>query len=302
MRVSRFVSVVCVACVALAVAGCSQDRSIATSLMNQGLAALNRGDSTEGLEKLEEASMADPKYADPAYYAGQAYQQKYSDYDKAVQQYEIAVKRDPENAQFLYRLGAALADGEKHEPAIEQLKLAVASHEEFPKAWYRKGVSEIALKRYPDAVASLTKSIEFGPKMKIGGEDPGGAAYHALGDLYLRFRFHDKALKVYENGLENNPGVAQLLRGKGLSQIKLGRHDEAVATLTEAVGADNRNGVGYFNLAVAQHKAGKTEDALKTLDQFESRADGATDRAQLSAAQGLRTELMTALERAKAPE
>ncbi len=298
----RGARVTLVTCVMLVCVGCSQDRSISTSLMNEGLAALNRGEASDGLDKLDEASSADMTYADPAYYAGQAYQQKFSDYEKAQQRYEIAVKRDPENAQFLYRLGAAQADGGKHEPAIEQLKLAVAKHEAFPKAWYRKGVSEVELKRYPEAVASLTKSIEHGPKMKIGGDDPGGAAYHALGDLYLRFRFHDKALKVYDNGLTNNPGVAQLLRGKGLAQLKLGRYDEAVGTLAEAVQADNRNGVGYFNLAVAQHKAGKTKEALETLDQFESRADGATDRAQLTAGQGLRTELLTAMQRSEPPE
>ena len=299
MRGARVALVVCAigACV-----GCSQDRSLATSAMNQGLSAINRGEASDGLDKLEEATMADPTYADPPYYAGQTYQEKLDNYDKAIQQYEIAVKRDPKNAQFLYRLGSAQADDEAHEAAIENLKLAVAEVEGFPKAWYRKGISEITLKRYPDAVTSLTRSIETGPKMKIGGKDPGGAAYHALGDLYLRFRFYDKALKVYSNGLENNPGVAQLLRGKGLAQLKLKRFDDAVATLTQAVEADQRNGVGYFNLAVAQHKAGATKKALETIDQFESRADGAKDRAQLTAVQGLRGQLLADVERDAAPK
>lgn len=293
----RAALVLSVALLGVGALGCNQDRAVATQLMNDGLSELKAGRTADATKKLEEATMKDPTYADPPYYLAQIFHQKYQQLDDAEDNYATALKRDPENAQFLYRYGAILAEQGKHAQAVDELKKAVEQHKEFPKAWFRLGVSQIAEKQYVDGVASLTESINLDARMKIGAEDPGGAAYHALGDLYLRFYFYDKALKVYANGIENNPTVARLHRGQGVSQLKLKRFADAEASFKKAVELDRTSGTAYFNLAIAQRELGKTKEALDSLQKFLSKADPNVDAVRMTAAGGLRAELQDALEK-----
>ena len=272
--------------------GCNQDRAIATKSMNDGLGELKANRTGDAVKLLEEATAQDQTYADPPYYLGQIYHQKYEQLADAERFYAEALKRDPDNAQFMYRYGTVLAGQEKHSEAVAQLREAVKVHPDFPKAWFRLGLSQIATQDYTGAIASLTRSIELDPSLQIGEKaDRSGVGYHALGGLYLRFYFYDKALQVYENGVANNPNNDQLYRGKGLAQLKLKRYDDAMNTLEKAVSLDPSDAKGYFNLAIAQKEAGQGKAALGSLEQFLNRGDSTTDAIRLQAASAMRGEL-----------
>lgn len=282
-----------------AMTGCNQDRAIATQRMNEGLGELRAGRTADAVKKLEEATMKDPTYADPPYYLAQVYHQKYEQVDDAIRYYGMALERAPGNPQFHYRYGTVLAAKGRHNEAIGEFQSAVGAHEKFPKAWFRLGLSQLALNQYVDGVSSLTKSIQLDARMRIGHEDPGGAAYHALGDLYLRFGFYDKALKVYENGILNNPDVAQLYRGRGVAQLKLKRFPDAEASFKKAIEMDPGSAPSYFNLALAQREQKQYKAALESIERFLLKADPVDDQVRMAAAGGMRSELMAEMDRKK---
>lgn len=291
----RRVMVVCAALMVLA--GCSQDRALAVSAMNKGLEASKTTGMTDAIRHLKEAVSQDKTYADPAYYLGLLYHQKANEYDKAIEAYRDAVKRAPDNAQFHYQLGSALALAGKHDQAIEEFAIATKAHPNFSKAWFRQGVSLKRLKKNVEAINALTKSIEAEPDMKVAPGDPGGAAYHELGDLYVRYRMHDKALAVYQNGISNNAAVSRLYRGKGVAELKLKKFEDAESSFRKAIEVDPNGSATYFNLAIAQQKTGRIKQALKTIDRYLQIADPATEGIQVAAAGGLRAELQEALEK-----
>lgn len=278
-------------------AGCNQDRAVATQWMNDGLGELKSGRTQDATKKLEEATMKDPTYADPPYYLAQIYHQKYQQLDDAERYYAEALKRDPTNAQFHYRYGTILAELGKHSEAVDELQDAVKDNPTFAKAWFRLGVSQIELKQYVAGVESLSRSIQEDARLRVGEDDVGGGAYHALGDLYLRFYFYDKALKVYSNGIENNPQVARLYRGQGVAQLKLKRYADAESSFAKAIDIDRGSATAYFNLAIAQREQGKLKEALSSLEKFLSKADPSVDQVRMGAAGGLLAELRTELDR-----
>lgn len=282
---------------AVSLSGCGQERAIATTAMNDGLNELKSGAASSAVKKLEEAAAADLTYADPHYYLGQIYQQKFEQFDDAERHFGKALERDPENPQFHYRYGTVLAQLGRHGDAITEFQSAVEKHEYFPKAWFRMGLSQLALNQYTDGVSSLTQSIKQDARMRIGAEDLGGAAFHTLGDLYLRFGFYDKALQVYENGILNNPDSAQLYRGQGFAQLKLGRSGDAVKSLEAALQKEPGQATAYFNLALAQREQKMYKEALDNLTRFLSKADPQTDTNRIAAAGGLRSEIMAELEK-----
>ena len=281
-------------------AGCSQDRALAVNAMNKGLQANSRGETSEAVRHLKEAAAADPNYAEPPYILGQIYEMKFQEEDNALAQYKLAVERDKERTdpKYFYKLGTIQAKKGQHDEAIGSFAEATKVDETFAPAWFRMGQSRLATRDYPGAVDAYTRSIKADARMTLGEDSTGGEAYHALGDLYNRFGFFDKALQVYKNGVENNPEAKRLYQGMGVAQLKLGRAEEAAASFQKAIELDNNYAPALFNLALARVEMGQPDEALKSLEEYISRAD-ASEESRVIAANGLIAEIQAKKEEAK---
>jgi tetratricopeptide (TPR) repeat protein len=281
---SRVLALAAVLCLIGLLSGCNFDRAEASAKMKEALAEYQNGSTTDAIKELKEAHEMDPTWAKPALNLAQIYHDQLGEYENAERYYREAMSRDPDNKKIPYKLGTVLADMDRHDESVSVLKTAVQEHPNYAKAWFRLGESQVAMGDYPDAVDSYMKSIEANPRMKIGDEDPGGAAYHSLGDLYIRFDFNDKALKVYENGILNNPEAPRLHHGQGLAQLKLERYQQAAESFRKALELKESYASASFNLAIAENAMGQREQAIQRLEAFLSRAE---DQARIVAAQGL---------------
>jgi tetratricopeptide (TPR) repeat protein len=273
-----------------ALAGCNQDRAIAVRTMNAALEENKIGRSGDAINMLKEAAKQDGSWADPQYYLGMLHYDKMGQPKEAEGYFKQAIERDPENPQFYYKLGITQAEQGNFEDAVTSLKRCVELKPDFAKAWFRLGMSQSSAKKYRDAVDSLMSSIKADPQMRIGGEDLGGAAYHELADLYLRFDFDDRALKVYEDGLKNNPESPRLHQGKGVAQLKLKSYEEAARSFEGAIKLNPGMDTAYFNLAVAEKELGRLDDAKKHINDFLS-MDRSQDGNRRAAAAGLLAEI-----------
>ncbi|WP_162687675.1 tetratricopeptide repeat protein [Bradymonas sediminis] len=270
--------------------GCNQDRAIAVDHLNKGVQSYQAGESMTAIKELKLARDQDPTYAEPALFLGDIYYQRVNNLVEAEASYREAIKRDPENIDAYYKLGAVLFDKGDASQAVAAFQQVVQKDETHAKAWFRMGLSQAAIGSYPEAVESYMKSIRANPRMKIDKDDPGGAAYHALGDLYARFSFYDKSLAVYENGILNNQESSQLYAGRGMAEQSLKRPADAEKSLEKALEMDPQNVAATFNLAVAKHSLGQKDGAIKVLENFLNRA---SDPARRQAAQGLLQSLRT---------
>jgi tetratricopeptide (TPR) repeat protein len=286
----------------------SMERAESIRRMNEGLEAVDRGATLDSVRLLKEASQTDPTYADPPYYLAQIYHMKLSEPKNAERFYREALDRDETNPQIAYRLGMVLTDQAQWEDAMGHFRQAVTNKKDFAKAWFRLGLVQEKLRQHAEAVESYGSAIRNDARMKMDKEDPGGAAYHALGDLYVRFGFHDKALQVYENGIQNNTydadgdgtdenKVPQLLTGKGVALLKLARYPEAEGVLKQSLELDPSQTAATFNLAVAHHAQTRSPEAVSLLENFLKRADRVEDSARIVAAQGLLQQIQESLEK-----
>lgn len=304
-RARRALAGILIACTMLFAACESMDRAEAVQAMNSGLEALELGRTVDAVRYLKEASAIDPTYAEPAYYLGQIYHIKLSELDNAERYYRQALERDEENPQIAYRLGSVLADLNKWSDAEAFFTQATNKDPDFAKAWFRLGLAQEVQNNYAAAVDSYMKSINANARMRMDEDDPGGAAYHALGDIYIRFGFNDKALQVYENGIQNNDldsrpiRPAQLYQGKGVALLKAHKFGEAAAEFEKALKIDPSMHTAVFNLAVAKMAMNDTEAAVTGFQEFTQRADPSKDSARIVAAEGFIQQIN---EKAKAAE
>lgn len=280
----------------------SMDRAEAVRSMNSGLEALELGRNVDAIRYLKEAAQLDSTYAEPSYYLGQVYHIKMGELDEAERFYREAFDRDKENPQIAYKLGTVLGDQKKWSEAEGMLTTATTLDDQFAKAWFRLGIAREQQNKFVAAVEAYMKSIRANARMRMDKDDPGGAAYHALGDLYIRFKQYDKALAVYENGIANNnidsrpSKPIRLFVGKGVSQLKMKKFEAAEASFKQAISHEKSNTKAIFNLAVAHMAQQKTDEAVKGFEEFASRADSAKDEAQIIAAQGFIQQIREAAE------
>ncbi len=292
----RLLGALFMALVLIMATGCSQDRAKAVDEMNKGIAAYQRGSTMEAIKHLKSADKLDPTYAKPALYLGQIYHQDMHELDNAEQAYREALGRAPKNAKAAYKLGAVLSDKKKPAEAASYLEQAAKIKPDYAKAWFRLGLAQEAQGKYPDAVDSFMKSIRANARMKMAKDDKGGQAYNALGDLYTRFGFYDKALKVYQNGILNNGKVAQLYAGRGVAQLRLKRFKDAEQSFEKALQLDSTDLSAKFNLAVVRNELGETDGAIKALHEY---LDSAQDESRREAAQGMLMKLKESKKKAE---
>lgn len=77
----------------------------------------------------------------------------------------------------------------------------------------------------------------------------------------------DEAVKSFERFLELEPKNARVMRELGRVFCDLNRHQDAVDILTKSFAIESKNSYGFYYLALAYHKLGKSDLAKKTLDE-----------------------------------
>ena len=279
--------------------GCDRDRTAAVRKLNEGLKAYERGETSRAVELLEEATKKDADYAKPHYQAAQLYEIDLDGPKEAERHYRQALDIKPDNARYSYGLARVLSAQSDHQEAVEVYQKTVQNDPSHAKAWFRMGLSQRALGDNAGAVDSFTKAIKASPRMKMDREDTGGAHYHALGDLYVEFGFFDKALKVYENGITNNPNATRLFQGRGVAQLRLERYSDAAQSFEKALEIEPSNSTALFNLAVAHEAMGHPKGAMDALKRFLQVAGRGNNQARIAAAQGMMQKLKKQIKQAE---
>jgi Tfp pilus assembly protein PilF len=187
--------------------------------------------------------------------------------DKAISEYQKALKFDYNVGVLHLRLAAAYIKKDNLEKAVEELKLAtkfdpdsIEPHAILALIYSSQKKLELATSEYEVVLK------------KASAEDPQNIQIHkSLGEIYLLQKKIDLAEKTYQLILQKSPGDAQAHFFLGSIYDEKGRRQEAINEFKEAIKnnpqyPDALNSLGYvyaeagINLDQAQ---GLIEQALK---------------------------------------
>ena len=139
----------------------------------------------------------------------------YSDmgrYDKAVENFELAVTHFEQTHEAYYGLGQVREQMGDFDKAIDAYKLALKENSRFGAAHFRIGTIYNKQSKRSDAVNHLEKSLQI---------DPTNAdAYYQLGQTYLALDQKLKAEKAFRGALALVPDYAAAK--KALRELKTG--------------------------------------------------------------------------------
>ena len=213
------------------------------------------------------------------------------------------LKTHPDFVMAHYNLGFVGYRSRRYDEAEAHLKRALELKPDLPDGHYTLGLTYLALGRYPEAIASLERAVAIDPKhvgarfnlanacaragrMKeaekhqaIYAEISGRSKAHQEKETQIKtssvkaiqFQLDKKypeALAEYQKLAGSYPDHAPLQSEIGQLQIRLGRRDEAFASLRKAVELDPKLSDPHYLLAGLYRERGEAQAADRELELF----------------------------------
>ncbi len=116
---------------------------------------------------------------------------------KAIDQFDLAIKADPNLATAQLNRGIALLNLQKLPEAKEALDGAAAKEPNNPRVWYNLGLLHRSEGKTQEAIDDFTRVTKLDPN------DPD--AHYFLGTFYTQLQQYDQAIAEFQEALKLNP-------------------------------------------------------------------------------------------------
>lgn len=226
--------------------------------------------------------------------------------EKALSDYDEAVRLEPKYAEVYWDRGNAYLRKRDYDRAIADLTEAVRLDPANSYAWSQRGLAHDRKGDLEKAIADFGKAIEIELDADIPNHSPGvairnlttiyvnrGIAYFkkgtpdkALADFSEAIRLDqkkaspyywqgrvfrqddnlDRAVAAFSEAIRLEPTSAGIYIGRGVSQIKAGRFEQAIADFDEAILRNPESSDAYYRRGLAFCRNGDLDRAVKDLN------------------------------------
>jgi lipoprotein NlpI len=166
----------------------------AVAFYNRGNAYAAKAQYDRAIEDFDQAIRLDPKYALALYDRGIAYGAK-GQYDRAIEDFDQAIALDPKYAVVFDGRGVAYAKKAQYDRAIEDFDQAIALDPKYALAFYSRGVAYAAKAQYDRAIEDFDQAIRLAPKYALAIYSR-GIAYFNKGQFAVAARDFEQSLSI----------------------------------------------------------------------------------------------------------
>jgi lipoprotein NlpI len=245
-------------CASIIQSGQETPRKLAIAYYSRGLAYYDKGDDDRAIAEYNEAIRLDPKLA-PAYSnRGLAYDHK-GDLGRAEADYNEAIRLDPKYAQAYFHRGNAYYQKGDDDRAVADYSEAIRLDPKYAYAYNNRGTAYDRQGDHDRAIADYSEAIRLAP-IFAQAYSSRGLAYYQKGDF-------DRAIADYGEAIRLDPKYIYAYNNRGNAYLH--KHDEsrAIADYSEAIRLDPKYAQAYFNRGVANLYADRLPNALADLVQ-----------------------------------
>jgi serine/threonine-protein kinase len=222
----------------------------------------DQGEWDEAIAELRRAVALRPDYWRNLASLGYAYM-KTGRHQDAIATYARLTDLQPDNSRGFQMLGFAHQTVGDNRQALANYRRAIQLGRDA-LAYLNMGTIYYDEGRFREAARAYEEVIGLGPASPVTHGNLGDA-YERLGEPGKARKAYARAVEATRDGLRVNPSDAQRLSRLALYEAKLGRHADARAHITEAVGLNAADGDILYRQAAVHALAGRRTAALAAL-------------------------------------
>lgn len=186
----------------------------ARTYYHRGNAYYEKGDYDRAIENYNMAIVLNPNFSEAYFNRGLAYYNK-KEFDKAIADYTRSAELDPRNAVIYNNRGDAHYRKQDFDKAILDYDKAISLNPRYLKAYYNRGLAYACQQDYERAVEDFDKVIELNPNF--------AEAWHIRGLAYDYMGDYEKAIADYDKAIELNPNFTEAINHRELAKGKMER-------------------------------------------------------------------------------
>ncbi|MCA8925616.1 MAG: tetratricopeptide repeat protein, partial [Planctomycetes bacterium] len=168
---------------------------------------------------------------------------------------------DPSGAAEARRLteeGMRKTEAGRNAEALEDYDRALQLDPENPLAYCNRGASKAGLGRHAEAIEDYDRALQLDPTIAL--------AYCNRGVSKRSLGRHAEALEDFDRALELDPQDPNAYVNRGLSKADLGRDEDAIEDYDRALRLDPQDAGAYANRGVSNDHLGRKAEALEDFD------------------------------------
>ena len=190
---------------------------------------------------------------------GNAYSEM-GNYERAITDYDEAIRRNPENASAYYFRGNTYAEMGDYERAIADCDEAIRLNPENANVYYFRGNTYAEMGDNERAIVDYDEAIRLNP-------EDASTYYATRGSTYFRQDDNERAIADYDEAIRRNPEDAAAYSSRGLTFLRQGDYKRAIADFDEAIRRNPEDASAYHFRGNTYAKMGNYERAIADYDE-----------------------------------
>ena len=175
----------------------------------------------------------------------------------------VTFGQQKEDAEKFVKEGIAYHDKGDYEGAIARYNVALALDEDNLFALAEKALSLLSLQKIDESIEICLAAIEKHP-----GENGLRIVYVTCGNAYDGLKKTDKAIEMYDEGIEQFPDFFLLYFNKGITLSSVEKYDEAIICFQKSVSLNPQHSSSHNALGVLLDINGKRIPSLLARSRF----------------------------------
>jgi len=227
------------------------------ALLQQGHEQLDRGQNQEALQIFQQAEQREPENPQVLYGLGLACYWL-EQYQESVDYLTKTLDIEPCYILALAYRGLVYRGLKLEEPATADFEQALQLEAQTHEDWRGRGLALYELKRYEEAIVSCDKALEISPDYYYAWIFRGIALYD-LGK-------YQEVIASYDKALEISPEDYNTWIFRGYALYKLEKYAEAIASYDKALEINPDDYMAWNNRGFALYDLGKYQEAIASYD------------------------------------
>ncbi len=196
----------------------------------------------------EQPAITSVDYAQIAYDYAEA-----GDYQKAIANYDEAIRLDPKDDLNYSARGVLYAFLGQYERAIQDYDEAIRIDPQYAEDYNNRGVAYNHLGLSERAIQDFDEAIRLDPKDAI--------PYYNRGNAYLNLGQYERAIQDFDEAILLDPQYEDAYYNRGVAYAILGQYERAIQDFDEAIRLDPLDADTYYLRGLVYEELGKSTEA-----------------------------------------